>query len=101
MTSRDRLARASEQFGEEMVATFERLEVLRGDIPAPRTTQSLVDDAAVLGLAHDSVVADVGAWGGLWSERLSARYGCRCIALDLSPTGLARGSQACRPRRHG
>lgn len=89
MTSRKGLASAVELFGDEMVSTFERLEDARRNLAAPRASQSLVDDVAVLGVGPGDLVADVGAWGGVWSERLTAKYGCRCIALDLSPKGLS------------
>jgi ubiquinone/menaquinone biosynthesis C-methylase UbiE len=98
MTTREGLALAAEQFGDEMVSTFERLEAARRNLPAPRTSESLVEEVAVLGVGPGYLVANVGAWGGQWSERLTARYGCRCIALDLSPKGLyesaARGVPA-------
>ena len=89
MTSREGLGIAAELFGDEMVSTFERLEDVRRNLAAPRASQTLVDDVAVLGVGPGDLVADVGAWGGLWSERLTAKYGCRCIALDLSCKGLS------------
>ena len=75
MTSREGRGSAAELFGDEMVSTFERLEAARRDLPAPRASQTLVDDVAVLGVGPGDLVADVGARGGLWSERLTARYG--------------------------
>ena len=88
MTRSARLA-ATELFGEEMIRSFETLERTRRALPAPRSASTLVEDIAILGVGPDDVVVDVGAWSGLWSERLSARYGCHCIALDLSHTGLS------------
>ena len=88
MTRSARLA-AAELFGEEMVRSFKTLEQARRALPAARSARTLVEDVAILGIGPGDVVIDVGAWGGLWSERLSARYGCRCIALDLSHTGLS------------
>ena len=75
-----------------MIRSFERLEEARSTLPPPRDVQSLVDDVAMLGLASGAIVADVGAWGGLWSERLSERYSCRCVAIDLSRTGLSEAA---------
>lgn len=89
MTGPRGLALAAEQFGEELIRSFERLEAARRELPPARGVRSLIDDVAVLGLASGDIVADVGAWGGLWSERLSTQYDCRCVALDLSPTGLS------------
>lgn len=91
MTRTARLA-ASELFGEGMIRSFETLEQARGALPAPRSARTLVEDVAVLGIGQDDVVVDIGAWGGLWSERLSARYGCHCIALDLSHVGLSEAA---------
>jgi len=89
MTTREGLALAAELFGDGMVSSFERLEAARRNLPHPRASQSLVEEVAVLGVGPGDLVADVGAWGGLWSERLAAKYGCRCIALDLSRKGLS------------
>jgi SAM-dependent methyltransferase len=85
-------ASAAELFGEGMIRSFEDLEQARGALPPPKSAQSLVEDVGILGIGHDDVVVDVGAWGGLWSERLSAQYGCRCFALDLSTAGLSEAS---------
>lgn len=92
MTTRKSLGLAAELFGEGMVRTFEHLEAARGNLPAPQASTSLVEEAAVLGVGPGDLVADVGAWGGLWSERLRARYGCRCIALDVSRKGLSEAA---------
>ena len=92
MTTREGLALAAELFGDGMVSTFERLEAARRNLPAPRASASLVEEVAVLGVGPGDLVADVGAWGGLWSERLTARYGCRCVALDLSRKGLSESA---------
>ena len=92
MTTREGLVLAAELFGDAMVSTFERLETARRNLTAPQASQSLVEDVAVLGVGPGDLVADVGAWGGLWSERLRARYGCRCIALDVSRKGLSEAT---------
>lgn len=94
-----------------MIRSFEALERVRQALPAPRSAVTLVEDVAILGIGADDIVVDVGAWGGLWSQRLSVRYACHCIALDLSHVGLSetagrsvpgvRGDAAVLPLRSG
>lgn len=84
MTSKSTLRAAEEQFGALVMEKSAELEALRRNLPAARSLESLVDEAAPLAFGPGHVVVDVGAGRGSWSTRLTQRYGCKCVAVDIS-----------------
>lgn len=88
MTSKSTLRAAEEQFGALVLEKTAELEEFLRDLPSARSLESLVDEAAPLRFGQGHVVVDLGAGRGMWSTRLTNRYRCACVAVDISHVSL-------------
>jgi len=89
----DRYNRAAEQY----FATFDNPSFLLGKpFSEPASLpKHLIDAGVLLGalrVAPGDTVMEIGA-GSCWLSHMLNRYGCRTIAVDVSPTALALGRQ--------
>jgi SAM-dependent methyltransferase len=81
-------AAAQATFGDAMVEKKAVLDACKVELPPPRDIYGMAEEIGEFGLAPDHVVVDVGGGRGDWSRRISDRYGCACVTIDLSPSRL-------------
>jgi ubiquinone/menaquinone biosynthesis C-methylase UbiE len=79
----DRRGSVVESFDDYLDA-FARLDGLMSATPEPRSAAMLLDVAALAGVSLGEVVLDAGCRDGTWPARLSERFGCRVIGVDLA-----------------
>jgi ubiquinone/menaquinone biosynthesis C-methylase UbiE len=79
----DRRASVVESF-DDYVDAFARLDALISATPEPRSAAMLLDVAATAGVTAGDVVLDAGCRDGAWPARLTTRFRCRVIGVDIA-----------------